>query len=333
MIRDGAAGAEDGCQHTRQKSLLWSRGRDRPPWTIQSVLAWTAKDLAARGIESARLDAELLIARALGLRRLDLYLRHEQPLTDPELTRIRTLVERRRRFEPVAYILGEREFHGRMFTVDARVLIPRPETEELVEAVLSLLPAVSPGDTPAGSTPAGSTPVGSTPVRILDLGTGSGAIAVTLAATRPDVTVDAVELSPAAAEVAIANITRLGVTDRVRVRPGSLYKPVAGETYHVVVSNPPYIATAEVDALMPDVSQHEPRIALNGGPDGTLVLRPLVLGARAHLVPGGWLAVEIGHDQGPAARALAVEAGLTDIEIRRDLARIDRILLGRAPRD
>ena len=284
------------------------------PWTIQRILAWIARDLAGRGIDGARLDAELLVARALDCRRLDLYLRHEQPLTDPELTRIRALVERRRRFEPVAYILGEREFHGRMFAVDDRVLVPRPETEELVDALLALLP-----------------PPGEAPVRILDVGTGSGAIAVTLAATRTDVVVDAVEISPAAAEVAQANALRFGVDGRVRLRPGSLYKPVAGETFHAVVSNPPYIATAEIDALMPDVSRHEPRIALDGGPDGTTVLRPLVLSARTCLVPGGWLAVEIGWDQGKVARALALEAGLTDIEVRRDLAKIDRILLARAP--
>lgn len=285
-----------------------------PPWTIQRVVAWTTKDLAGRGVEGARLDAELLVAHALGLRRIDLYLRFEQPLTDDELTRIRKLIERRRDREPVAYILGCRDFRGHRFAVDRRVLIPRPETEEVVDVALEMLREFP-----------------DAVVRALDVCAGSGAIAVSIGLEEPRARVDAVELSDAAAEVARANVDGLGVRDRVRVLSGSLYRPVGDDRYHVVVSNPPYIATAEVDTLMPEVSRHEPRLALDGGEDGLGVLTGVVRGARAHLVSGGALVVEIGSDQGAAARALAEEAGLRGVAVRQDLSRRDRVLVARAP--
>lgn len=284
------------------------------PWTISRVIAWTAKDFHARGIESSRLDAELLVAHALGLRRLDLYLRFDQPLVGDELTAVRALVERRRRLEPVAYILGTREFYGRSFAVDRRVLIPRPETEGVIEAALALLPAPADGVT----------------LRALDLCTGSGCIAITLAAERPDLTVDAVELSEAAAAVARANAERLGVADRVRVLVGSLYKPLAPDArYAVIVSNPPYIPTAEVETLMPDVSEYEPRLALDGGDDGAAVLRPLFAGAPRHLAAGAAAVVEIGYGQAALAQSIARAAGFTDVSARLDLARIERVVVAR----
>lgn len=279
------------------------------PWTIGRVSSWTARDLATRGIESARLDAELLVAHALGLRRLDLYLRIDQPLTEPELASIRALVERRRRREPVAYILGHRDFYNRRFAVDARALVPRPETEHVVEAALERLKARGEG-----------------PLRVLDLGTGTGAIAITLALELPAVTVDAVDLSEAALSLARENVAAHGVADRVALHHGSLYKPVGDARYDLVVSNPPYIPTAECDALMPDVARFEPRLALDGGDDGTLVLRALVAGAPAHLLPGGSLVVELHHDQGPVATALASAAGFPTVAFARDYARLDRVL-------
>lgn len=279
------------------------------PWTIGRVSSWTARDLATRGIESARLDAELLVAHALGLRRLDLYLRIDQPLTEPELASIRALVERRRRREPVAYILGHRDFYNRRFAVDARALVPRPETEHVVEAAFERLKARGEG-----------------PLRVLDLGTGTGAIAITLALELPAVTVDAVDLSEAALSLARENVAAHGVADRVALHHGSLYKPVGDARYDLVVSNPPYIPTAECDALMPDVARFEPRLALDGGDDGTLVLRALVAGAPAHLLPGGSLVVELHHDQGPVATALASAAGFPTVAFARDYARLDRVL-------
>jgi release factor glutamine methyltransferase len=270
-----------------------------------------SKDLAARGIESSRLDTEILVADALKLRRLDLYLRFDQPLTDTELTAIRSRLERRRKFEPVSYILGTRDFYGRTFVVDRRVLVPRPETEELVEHALKLLPPRQDGINP----------------RVADIGTGSGIIAITLACERPDLHIDAVEISPAAAEVARANIARHGVGDRVTVHEGSLFKPLATQRYHIIASNPPYIPTAEVDELMPDVSQYEPRLALDGGTNGDTVLRPLISGARSRLTDHGSLLVEIGFGQGDLVRNIAKESGFENVEVRPDLSRIERVLV------
>lgn len=279
------------------------------PWTIGRVSTWTARDLASRGIEGARLDAELLIAHALGLRRIDLYLRIDQPLSEAELAKIRALVERRRRREPVAYILGYRDFYNRRFKADARALVPRPETELVIEAALARLKVRGEG-----------------PLRVLDLGTGTGAIAVTLALEVPSATVDAVDLSEAALSLARENVAALGAEGRVTLHHGSLYKPVGDARYDLIVSNPPYIPSGECDALMPDVADFEPRLALDGGPDGTLVLRSLVAGAPQHLLPGGSLVVELGHDQGPAATAIARAAGFPTVAITLDYARLDRVL-------
>jgi len=279
------------------------------PWTIGRVSAWTAKDLAGRGIEGARLDAELIVAHALNIRRLDVYLRFEQPLSEPELAAIRALLERRRRREPMAYILGERHFYNRVFKVDARALVPRPETELLIEAALERLKAR-----------------GDVPLRVLDVGTGTGAIAITLALECPNVTVDAVDLSEAALSLARENVALHQLEARVALHQGSLFKPVGDARYDLIASNPPYIPSAECDALMPDVARFEPRLALDGGPDGTLVLRSLVMGAPARLLPGGSLVVELGHDQGPAARSIAEAAGFPTVGVTLDYARLDRVL-------
>lgn len=279
------------------------------PWTIGRVSAWTAKDLASRGIEGARLDAELIVSHALNIRRLDVYLRFEQPLNEAELATIRGLLERRRKREPMAYILGKRDFYNRSFKTDARALVPRPETELVIEAALTRLKARGDG-----------------PLRVLDLGTGTGAIAITLALEVANATVDAVDLSDAALSLARENVTAHGVGDRVTLHAGSLYKPVGDARYDLIVSNPPYIPTAECDELMPDVANFEPRLALDGGPDGTLVLRSLVAGAPAHLRPGGSLVVELGHDQGAAARAIAEAAGFPTVGVTLDYARLDRVL-------
>ena len=283
------------------------------PWTIARIAAWIAKDLAAREVPSPRLEAELLVAHALKLRRLDIFLRHDQPLSPEELTMIRALVERRRRHEPLAYLTGEREFYGRTFTVDRRVLIPRPETEHLVDAVVAFLRARA-----------------ETPSTVLDLCTGSGCIAVTVALAVPHATLDAVDLSPAALEVARANVARHKLAERVTLHEGSLFKPLGDKRFDVIASNPPYIPSDEIPGLMPDVSQHEPHLALDGGPDGTAVLRALLAGVPARLNPGGLLAVEVGHDQGPWAVHEATAVGLLDARMEKDLAGFPRVLLARA---
>jgi len=281
-------------------------------WTLGRVLSWAAKDFAGRGLDAPRLDAEILLAHALGLRRLDLYLRHEQPLTESELGAIRALVARRRQREPVAYIVGHRDFYGRSFAVDPRVLVPRPETEGLVERALDALGPSAEG------------------LRALDLCTGSGCVAITLAAERAGLIVDAVDLSPEALVVAAANAATHGVSDRVAFFPGDLWGPVSG-LYALITANPPYIPASELDGLMPEVRDHEPRLALDGGPDGTTLLRTVVLGASAHLAPGATLVVELHWDQGPRALALAAEAGLVDATVARDWGGHERYLVARAP--
>lgn len=284
------------------------------PWTISRITAWLAKDLAAKDVSSPRLEAELLVAHALRLRRLDLFLRYDQPLAPDELATLRALIERRRRHEPLAYLTGEREFYGRALAVDRRVLIPRPETEHVVDAVIEDLRARAP-ESPA----------------MLDLCTGSGCVAIACALALPSLSVDAVDLSPDALEVAAANVARHGLEARVTLHAGDLYAPIGDARFEVISANPPYIPSGEVPGLMPDVSQHEPHLALDGGADGTAVLGPLLEGALARLKPGGLLVVEVGYDQGAWAVERARGCGLVGARMIKDLAGIERVLFARAP--
>ncbi len=293
-------------------------------WTIARVQDWTSKDFSARGFSSPRLEADLLICHALGLRRVDLYVRFDQPLTGDELARVRSLVERRRKHEPVAYITGTRGFYGRTFAVDPRVLIPRPETELLIELALDALPALGVIES-VSSEAAVSAPKR----RALDVGTGSGILAITLACEREDLVVDAVDLSSDALAVARANAETLGVSARVRFLHGSLLEPVEGEKYWVILSNPPYIARREIDSLMPDVRAHEPHSALDGGESGTEIIEPLVRMAREAIEPGGLFAMEFGHDQGARVLEIARAAGFEDAVVKKDLAGLDRVLVAR----
>lgn len=291
-------------------------------WTIARVQDWTSKDFASRGLSSPRLEADLLICHALGIRRVDLYVRFDQPLSADELTRVRALVERRRKHEPIAYITGSRGFYGRAFAVDARVLIPRPETELLIELALEHLPPLGAIDSVSDA------PVQSRPTRrALDVGTGSGILAITLACEREDLVCDAVDLSQDALVVARANAETLGVSDRVRFLHGSLLEPVKGDKYSMILSNPPYIASREIDGLMPDVRQYEPRSALDGGASGYELIEPLLAMAREALEPGGLFAMEFGHEQGAGVLARARAAGFEDAVIKKDLAGLDRVLI------
>lgn len=299
------------------------------PWTIARVQEWIRKDFASRGFASPRLEADLLVCHALGLRRVDLYVRFDQPLTPDELARVRGLVERRRKHEPVAYITGSRGFYERLFKVDPRVLVPRPETELVIELALEALPPLG-----AEASVSDVAPAVTTTRRALDVGTGSGILAITLACEREDLTVDAIDLSEDALAVARGNAEDLGAASRVRFLRGSLFEPVekelaAGLRYALIVSNPPYIATREIETLMPDVRLHEPHMALDGGESGLVLIDPLVRGAHRALEDGGVFVMEFGHDQGPAVLALAKSVGFSEATIKKDLAGHDRVLLAR----
>lgn len=284
----------------------------QPPWTIRSVLHWTVEHFRAKGVESPRASAEILLAHALGLRRIDLYLRHDQPLEPAERDRFRPLIRRRVAGEPVAYIAGEREFWSMPMAVNPAVLIPRPETECLVEAALGELPPPAEGVR-----------------RVLELGTGSGAPVLALAAERPGHHYFASDRSLAALRVARANAARNGLADRVRFFCGDWFVPVrsGGEGFDLILSNPPYIVSAEIPRLQEEVSRYEPRSALDGGADGLSAIRDLIRAAPDRLRPGGVLLLEIGHDQQAAVSRLAEAAGRwRRVRFRPDFAGHDRIV-------
>jgi release factor glutamine methyltransferase len=282
-------------------------------WTVLELLRWTTSHFASRGIESARLDAECLLAFALETTRLGLYVDFEKPVTEPERARFRELVRRRGRDRvPVAQLVGRKEFWSLSLRVTADVLAPRPETETLVEAALTRLPDRE------------------RPYAVLDLGTGSGAVALALAHERPRARIAATDISESALQIARQNAEELHLEDRIRWLRGSLFEPVRGERFDLVVSNPPYLARREASALPPELG-HEPEPALFGGEDGTAVLRPLIEEVGEALVPGGWVALEVAPSQSERVAAWLTQAGLAEVETRRDLARHPRVVTARKP--
>lgn len=277
-----------------------------PAWTIARVLEWTTTFFREKGLDSPRLDAELLIADALGIDRMRIYLDHHKPLLADELVAVRERVKRRGKHEPVAYITGQKGFWSLDLAVDRRVLVPRPDTERLVERALDRLK-------------------GRVAPRVVDVGCGSGAIALALAHERPDAEVIGVDRSPAALAVSRANAAALGL-DRVRWQEGDLLAGVDGP-FDLVASNPPYIPSGDIAGLMPDIVLFEPHSALDGGPDGLDLVRRLIPEAADRLLPGGVLLVEIGHDQGAAVAALAEADGRFEgVAIVADYGRRDRVL-------
>jgi len=260
-----------------------------------------------------RLDAELLTAHALGLPRLQLYVQFDRPLTPPELAAMRELVKRRQAGESVAYVVGKKEFWGLELAVDRRVLVPRPDTETLVDEALARAAAL----TAAG------------PVRLADVGTGSGAVAIALAQQRPEAVVYAADVSPDALAVARPNAERHGVT--VTFLEGDLEEPLRPHLpFGVVAANLPYIPSADIAGLAPEV-RAEPRLALDGGPDGLELVRRLVAATPPLLEAGGALVLEVGAGQARAAAALLEGAGFADLRIRRDLGQVERVVSGRKP--
>lgn len=271
-----------------------------------------------------RLDAELLLAHLLGRPRTWLRAHDETPLESGLVAAWKALARRRRDGEPLAYLVGEKEFHGLRLAVDGRVLVPRPETELLVECGLAALATRSravPSDPEHPGRDAPREP------RVVDLGTGSGAIALALKSARPSARVHASDASADALEVARANALRLGL--EVDWRLGSWWAPWTSMRFDLALSNPPYVRAGDphLDALV-----HEPLAALVSGTDGLAALSDLIEGAPAHLSRGGTLWVEHGHDQAEAVRTRFVQAGFTDIATRRDLAGIERCTGGRTER-
>jgi release factor glutamine methyltransferase len=272
------------------------------------ALSQAIATLEEAGVDSPRLDAELLLAHILDVNRAAVLARPDRRLTPKQLTRFRNLVARRAAREPLAYILGEREFFGLAFLVDPRVLIPRPETELLVEEALRL----------ARSRPA--------PL-LADVGAGSGAIAVSLAVHLPRATVYALDDSDGALAVTAENARRHGVAERVHCLPGNLLAPLP-ERVDLITANLPYVAAPEWEALAPEIRGYEPQAALDGGADGLELIRGMLASAAPHLRPGGALLLEIGATQGPAVVALARQHfPEADVELKPDYAGLDRLVV------
>ncbi len=275
-------------------------------WTTIKILAWTREYLAGKGVENARLEAEWMLCAATGLDRVGLYLNFERPLNEAELATFRAMVARRARREPLQHILGTQEFFGLEFGVTPDVLIPRHDTETLVTEALSHMPEAT---------------------SVLDIGTGSGCIAVALARHLPDAKVAAIDISDAALEVARRNAAKNGVA--IEFLSGSLLEPVTGRHFDLIVSNPPYIPRADIAALEPEVRDHEPKGALDGGTDGLDAYRALIPAARACLNPGGWLLVEVGIGQAAEVSDLFRQNGFGELFTARDPGAIERVAGGK----
>jgi len=276
--------------------------------TVLEIIKRTTEFFDKRGVESARLNAELLIGHALGLKRMQLYLQFERPLSEGELERIRPLVKRRGNREPLQYIMGAVEFSGLKLKVDKRALIPRPETEHLVELVTQRLTAA--------------------PARILDLGTGTGAIALALARIYPATLVTAVDTSEEALVLARENAEANGLSARVRCVQADWFSGfVAGEQFELIVANPPYLSDQEVLAAQPEVKDFEPTLALSAGLDSVAALKLIISEARRYLTGTGLLACETGISQHAQLLELAAQSGYARTESLRDLTGRDRFFL------
>ena len=277
--------------------------------SVLEVLTSTTAYFRGKGVESPRLNIEHLLAHILGKTRMDLYLEFDRPLGDAELDALRELVKRRSQGVPLQHLLGTWEFYGRVFATDSRALIPRPETEELVALLLKL-------DLPADA-------------RCLDVGTGSGIIALTLAAERPEARVQAVDRSPNALKLARENAARLGLDGRVEFVEGDLLAACAGP-YDLIAANLPYIPVGDIAGLAREV-QHDPMMALDGGRDGLELVVRCVAQAHGKLTPGGRLALEIGHDQAGRVRELLEQGGYASVEAFKDHQDFERFVLAVRP--
>ena len=313
-------------------------------WTIGRILKWTEQYFKDKGIESPRLDAEVLLAHVLEKQRIYLYVHFDEPLQPAELAAYREMIKQRVLHVPVAQILGEKEFMGLTFKVTADTLVPRPDTEILVQAAVERLKAMKGeksatgvlADESAAEEPAEGQPVGGAdaeqevaePLHIADIGTGSGAICLSVLHYLADAVADTVDISPAARAVAEENAASLGLADRVTFHTGDLLQPLRGMTFAAILSNPPYIPEADIAGLAPEVRLKEPHTALSGGRDGLDFYRRLAKEAPAMLVPGGFMAFEVGiHQAEPVAALAKANPLIARTEILPDYAGIDRVVV------
>ena len=282
-------------------------------WTIGRILKWTEQYFKDKGIESPRLDAEVLLAHVLEKQRIYLYVHFDEPLQPGELAAYREMIKKRVMRVPVAQILGEKEFMGLTFKVTADTLVPRPDTEILVQAAVDRLKAMA----------------GEEPLRFADIGTGSGAICLSVLHYLAGTVADTVDISPAARAVAEENAASLGLADRITFHTGDLLQPLSGISFAAILSNPPYIPEADIVKLAPEVRLKEPHTALSGGQDGLDFYRRLANEAPAMLVPGGFTAFEVGiHQAGDVAALLKANPLIGRTEILPDYAGIDRVVVG-----
>jgi release factor glutamine methyltransferase len=286
--------------------------------TVRRILEWTSGFFARKNVDPARLSAELILAHVLNVPRIKLYTDYERPLSDKELATCRELVRRAGEHEPIAYLTGKAHFFNLEFDVTRDVLIPRPDTETLVENVLQFVRHQSGFESP----------------RVLDLCTGSGCIAAAIAQNLKTATVTATDISPAAVAIARKNAERLGLNGRVLVEEGDLFAPLARmvdvQPFNLIVSNPPYIPTAQIETLDRSVREYEPIAALDGGLDGLMIHRRILQEAPARLAPGGRIFLEIAFDQGDLARHVASEhPAFEDVQILKDYGGRDGVRAAR----
>lgn len=281
---------------------------EKKQWRVIDVIEWTTEYFKKHGISSPRLDAELLLGYVMNKERLQLYLDFEEVVPKEHLAKYRELVKKRSQRVPVSYLINRKEFLSLDFYVDENVLIPRPETEVLVETILQDK---------------------SDSRRLVDVGTGSGAIAISIAKTRTNWEIFAVDVSPEVIEIAMQNAQKHGVEENITFLQGNLFEPIDSSlSFDWIVSNPPYIASDKFDDLMPEIREYEPRIALDGGEDGLDLIRSLIEGAPSFLVPEGKIAIEIGFDQGNAVRSL-IESNpaYTECNIIQDYSGNERVVV------
>lgn len=277
-------------------------------WTISSLLNWTVNYFKSKNIQSARLDAEVLLSHVLRQERIYLYVHFDEPMEQNELNKFREYVKKRAQHVPIAYIIGEREFMGLPFKVTKDTLIPRPDTEILVENVLNNVDKDK-------------------EIEIVDIGTGSGAIILSLLVNLPKVQGKTVDISSKAIEVAKENAVNLQVNDRCEFFVGDLFAPLDGSKFDVIVSNPPYIPKKDIATLEADVKEYEPVSALTDGGDGLSYYRRLLSEGKAYIKENGFIALEIGIYQSEDVKQIAMDNGWKNIKIIKDYAGIDRVVL------